>query len=522
MSIHTSITPRQSQPNPVESPAASPAVAGIVKSRQNDFGPAGMRSNVRSGIAAGSDSGPVNAQAHRGAPVFSKGFSKNFGRAYTDALAALKSPENLQSFRETGRLSPAACKAAYRLVSVVALKSSEDHASVNARWAFKEDKLSPEESAAWMSFLNRLPASFKNADAPSSTWKPVSTAELAQVLAQDNALAKFIDQPEGQRFVTELAQALNAKSTEMTFSDKGLAFTMQFAHAYGTVNHISGGSFWRDGDGQLQMAIIHQESLPPTKASGGIAVGRVFPHLDTQQIHPEKRGTMVESIKLNGMPTVNLFPCAAPEAVVPLTQMLVAVGDHPYGPTEDWNNNNRGNLPPARAFECCFDVTIRALSVMHNLMAERVHLLPDSIERMQAFANIPAGSFETVDIKTAKGSKTVKVADMRQLEFKDQYAVFKEVGQAWGRDMPWDVNRQTDSEIRPLMLQPGQQGIRLEPGQRFKFIDRVQGLTLDGVKVGPEKAYTAEEASRMVYAGDKPVKATVVVTKPAAATHAKL
>ena len=88
--------------------------------------------------------------------------------------------------------------------------------------------------------------------------------------------------------------------------------------------------------------------------------------------------------------------------------------------------------------------------------------------------------------------------------------------------MPWDVNRQTDSEVRPVAIQPGQKGIRLEPGQRFKFIDRVQGLTLDGAKVGPEKSYSAEEASRMTYAGDKPAKATVVITKPAAGTHAKL
>ena len=521
MDINHPVTPRPPQPTEFN-PAAASSTTGVSKSRKNDFVSATTRSGIDPSAPASASTSPVRTQAHQGAAIFSQGFSKNFGRAYANALAALKSPENLHSFRESGQLSPAACKSIYRLVSIVALKSSEDHASVAARWAFREDKLTPEEATAWMKFLNRLPSSFAAAEAPSAAWKPVSEEELATVLATDNAFVKFIDQPEGRRFVAELAQAMNAKSGELKFSDKGLAFTMQFAHAYGTTNHIAGGSFWRDAEGKLQVAIIHQESFPPTKEAGGIAVGRVFSELDTQQDHPEKRGTMVESIKLNGMPTVNLFPCPAPEKLVPFTRLLIAVGDHPYGPTEDWNNNNRGKVPATRAFECCFDVTIRAMYVMHDLMAERVHLLPDNLERMQDLASIPAGRFDSVDIKTAKGNKTVKVADMRQLEFKEQYAVFKEVGLAWGREMPWDVNRQTDSEVRQVAINPGQNGIRLEPGQRFKFIDRVQGLTLDGAKVGPEKSYTAEEASRMEYAGDKPAKATVVITKPAAGTHAKL
>ena len=522
MSINTAAIARPSQPNHTGSTTVSSSTSGVVRTGQSDFAATAVRNPVSASTTPRAGSETVSTNAHQGAAIFSKGFSKNFVRAHADALAALKSPENLQSFRDTGQLSPAASKAIYRLVSVVALKSSDDHASVAARWAYKEDKLTQEETAAWINFLNRLPASFVAADVPSSTWKPVSEAELAKVLAQDNAFVKFIDQPEGHRFVTELAQALNSKSTEMKFSDKGLAFTMQFAHAYGTTNHIAGGSFWRDGEGKLQMAIIHQESFPPSKQAGGIAVGRVYSELDTQQVHPEKRGTMVESIKLNGMPTVNLFPCPSPEKLVPFTRLLIAVGDHPYGPTEDWNNNNRGTVPAARAFECCFDVTIRAMYVMHDLMAERVHLLPDNLEHMKDLASTPAGRFDTLDIKTTKGNKTVKLEDMRQLEFKEQYAVFKEVGARWGREMPWDVNRQTDSEVRPIALNPGQTGIRLEPGQRFKLIDRVQGLTLDGAKVGPEKAYTAEEASRMVYAGEKPLKATVVVTRPAPGTHAKL
>lgn len=521
MSIPTPINSRQLQPLPTPAPGGDTQTAGAVPSRQKEFNQAELRTGSGTPAAAGETSGKVRAHAHEGAAVFSKGFSKNFERAYTDALAALKRPENLDSFRQTGQLSPAACNAAYRLVSIVALKSSEDHASAAARWAYREDKLTPQEADAWMKFLNRLPASFVADAAPSSAWKPVGEAELRDVLAKDQALAQFIDQPDGRRFVTELAQALNAKSAAMKSSDKGLAFTMQFAHAYGTTNHIAGGSFWRDADGKLQMAVIHQESLPPMKATGGISVGRVYPRFDTTEEHPEKRGTMVESLKLNGMPSVKLFPCPAPEKLPAFTELLMAVGDHPYGPTEDWNDNKRG-LHPTRAFECCFDVTLRAMYVMHNLMAERVHLLPSNLERMQDLAGIRPGQFDTVDITTAEGKKNVRVEDMRQLPFKEQYAVFKEVGVAWGREMPWDVNRQTDSKVQSVEMQPGQKGIRLEPGQRLKFIGKTDGLTLNGAKVIPEKAYTATEAADIANAGTNAIKATMVVTLPAAGTHAKL
>lgn len=523
MAINQSVTARQTQPHALESAdATTSAATDLVKPTQKDFGASALRVGNASGAMSTTNTDPVRVQEHQGAAVFSKGFSKNFARAHADALEALRSPENLQSFRDTGQLSPAAGKAVYRLVSIVALKSSDDHASVAARWAYREDKLTPAEMSAWMNFLNRLPASFTSANAPSAAWKPVTEAELSKVLAQDNAFAQFIHEPEGRRFVAELTDAMNTKSTAMQFSDKGMAFTMQFAHAYLATNHIAGGSFWRDAEGKLQMAIIHQESYSPTKETGGIAVGRVYPYLDTQSDHPQKLATMVESIKLNGMPTVNLFPCPAPEKLVLFTQLLSAVGNHPYGPTEDWNNNKRGNLPKERAFECCFDVTIRALYVMHDLMAERVHLLPDNLDRMRDLASIPSGRFDTVTIPVKGGKKDVKIADMRSLKFEDQYAVFKEVGQAWGRDTPWDVNKQTSSEIRSLAIQPGQQGITVEPGQRFKFIDKIEGLTLDGAPVRREKAYTAEEGLRMVYAGNTPAKSVIAVTKPIAGTRAKL
>ena len=207
---------------------------------------------------------------------------------------------------------------------------------------------------------------------------------------------------------------------------------------------------------------------------------------------------------------------------MPFTELLMAVGFHPYGPTQNWNNGNRVSVPPQRAFECCFDVTARALHVMNHLMAPRVHLLPDNIERMQYHASIAPGQFDEVSIGAGKGQRTVRVKEMGQLPFKDQYAVFKEVGSQWGRVAPWDVERQTDSRILRVQLEPGQQGIPLRPEQRFKFIDRVPGLTLDGAPVGPERAYTAEEAQRMIYAGDKPLNATAVVTAPRGQMQARL
>lgn len=497
---------------------ATPPDSPVTGSARSDF------SRVAQAAGAGGEPAaqPPNVREHAGAPLFRADFSRSFARAYEAARNALHEPGNVEHVDATGRLAPGARDAIYRLVSIVALKSSDDHASVAARWAFSENRLTPPEQAAWMEFCSRLPASFAAEAPPSASWKAVGEGELRAALAQDSALAQFIDQPDGRRFVAEFAQALNAKSAEMKFSDKGFAFTMQFAHAYGVVNHIAAGSVWRAPDGTLQLKLIHQESFPPTKDSGNIAVGRVYDRLDTGSDHPERRSTMVESMKLAGLPTVNLYPCPAPDVLVPFTQLLMAVGHHPYGPTADWNGGNRGKLPPQRAFECCFDVTVRAMTVMHNLMAERVHLLPDNLERMRHYASNAPGQFDSVSIDAGKGRKTVKMEDMRQLDFRGQYAVFKEVGSQWGRTMPWDVNRQTDSTIRRLPLQPGQQGIALDDGQRFKLIDRVPGLTLDGARVGPERAYTAAEARRMIYAGEKPLNATVVITTPRAAMQAKL
>lgn len=497
---------------------ATPSDSAVAGSTRSDF----SRTARATGGSDAAAMQPLDVRAHEGAPLFRADFSRSFARAYDAARTALHEPGNVGHFDATGRLSPAARDAIYRLVSIVALKSSDDHASVAARWAFAENRLTPQEQAAWMDFCSRLPASFAAEAPPSASWKAVDESELRAVLAKDSAFAQFIDQPDGRRFVGELAQALNAKSAEMKFSDKGFAFTMQFAHAYGVVNHIAGGSVWRDPDGKLRLQLIHQESFPPAKETGNIAVGRVYDRLDTGSDHPEKRATMVESMKLAGLPTVNLYPCPAPDLLVPFTELLMAVGHHPYGPTRDWNNNNRGTLPPQRAFECCFDVTVRAMYVMNNLMAERVHLLPDNLERMRHYASNAPGQFSSVSVDAGKGRQTVKMEDMRQLDFRGQYAVFKEVGSQWGRTMPWDVNRQTDSTIHRLPLQPGQQGIALDDGQRFKLIDRVKGLTLDGAPVGPERAYAADEARRMVYAGEKPLNATVVVTTPRAAMQAKL
>lgn len=511
--MRTDSIPRSPAPQSLPSAPTDSAVTGAARS---DFSRVPRAAGTRDDVAGL----PLNLRTHEGAPLFRADFSRSFARACEAAQAALHDAANIEHVDATGRLAPAARDAIYRLVSIVALKSSDDHASVAARWAFAENRLTPQEQAAWMDFCSRLPASFAAEASPSASWKTVDESELRAALAQDSALAQFIDQPDGRRFVAELAQALNAKSAEMKFSDKGFAFTMQFAHAYGVVNHIAGGSVWREPDGTLQLKLIHQESFPPTKDTGNIAVGRVYDRLDTASDHPEKRSTMVESMKLAGMPTVNLYP--APDVLVPFTQLLMAVGHHPYGPTADWNGGNRGKLPPQRAFECCFDVTVRAMNVMHNLMAERVHLLPDNLERMRHYASNSPGQFDSVSIEAGKGRQTVKMEDMRQLDFRGQYAVFKEVGSQWGRTMPWDVNRQTDSMIRRLPLQPGQQGIALDDGQRFKFIDRVPGLMLDGAKVGPERAYTADDARRMTYAGEKPLNATVVITTPRSAMQAKL
>jgi hypothetical protein len=518
MSYSTSIGPRETQPNLAPLPRASnTASVTATKSARADFSVARTQS-----VATANSANPIHIARHQGAPLFSEGFSRNFGRAYASACAVLQSPSSIKHYEEHGKFSPEDAQAIYRLVSIVALKSGDDHAQIAARLAHREDKLTSGETAAWMNFINRLPEHFKNEMPPSAQWKPVGKTELREVLCTDSAFAKFINEPEGIKFVDELVNAINNASAQMGFTDKGLSFTLHFAHAYGSINHIAAGTFWRDDSGQLKMQLIHQESFPPTKATGNIAVGRVYSYLDTTEDHPEKKGTMVESMKLAGMPAVNLFPCPAPEMLEPFTRLLHAVGLHPYGPMEDWNDNNKGNLMAARAFECCFDVTVRALYVVNNLMAERVHLLPDHLERMQYLASIPVGQFDTVNIPGSKGQRTVRIKDINTLPFKDRYAVFKAVGSAWGRNMLWDVNPQTTTEQHTLTIQAKEKGIFLKPGQRLKFVQKPNGLMLDGKQVQAEKTYTNEEARRMNYAGEKSLSATIIVATPTGTQQASL
>jgi hypothetical protein len=513
----------------------------------------------RPGSNVASPATPSNAisiKDCRGTPTFSEGLSPQFKRACEAAEQAFFSAENVEYFDMTGRLSPAAADAIHRLSALVTLKSSDDRASAIMRHTFQESKLTPEEATVWLRFASRLPDSFWTEPVRAANWHPASKAELRETLARDDAFKPFLDKPEGQRFVSELADALAKKSANMNPTDTGFVFTMQFAHAYGTVNHIAGGSFWRDVDGKLQMGIIHQESFPgtikfdnpasavkpktvdspadkksTTATPTGIAVGKVYDHLDTTADHPDKRGTMIESIKLAGMPAVNLFPCPAPQAIPKIAKSLNATGFHPYGPTATWNNGDRGKLPQDRAFQCCFDVTGRAMHVAFQMLAPRLHLLPNNLDNMRFLASIAPGEFDTVDIPNGKGTQRVQVRDINKLDVKGQNLVFKTIGSDWGRNNAWDVPPQTSSQIGPVTIKPGEGMKKLAQDQYFKFIGSTKGLTLDGATVRPEKVYTAAEGERMkIAANAEPLKTMIIITTPVqntqrvnpSATQAKL
>lgn len=538
------ITPRSKQPD-LAPDISSDTTNGASSSGRSDFAPRNLSGPASAGPATAThaSTAPVRVNAHHGAPLFSgELMSPNFRKAYDAAAAAISSDENTRHLQRTGKLSPEAANAIHRLASLVRMKSEDDRASRMARHVASEPPITPDEAAAWVTFATRLPDSFGIESAPQAQWKPVSEAELRETLVTENAFKAFMDQPEGERFVSELAVAMAMKSAEMKDTDKGFLFTMKFAHAYGTTNHIAAGSLWRDENGKLQMGIIHQESFPGTvrmapsptadasakpktfdipasggdtaAASSGIAVGKVYAHLDTTADHPDKRGTMIESIRLAGMPTVNLFPCPAPHAVPKLAKLLNSAGFHPYGPSQTWNNSERGKLPEERAFQCCFDITARAIDVAFQLLAPRVHLLPDGVDRMTPASGITPNQFATVEIPTAKGPKTVKVSDMNQLDHKAQELVFKAIGADWGRNEDWDVAPQFNSQIATLSIEPGTTVISLNAGQRFKFAGNTKGLTLDKQPVVSEKAYTAEEGRRMEYQGTQALKVRTVITTP--------
>jgi hypothetical protein len=445
-----------------------------------------------------------HVEAHKGMGIFDRNvFSKSFAQAHQAALSAIKNPDNQAYLTRTGHLLPDAKSAVDKFVALVATKSASTTASAAARNAFAEGPLNEIETYAWQLFVKKLPPTYTAEFAPVTAWKNVETQELRDVLMTEPGFARFMNRPEGAKFVNELKNAINEKGPEMLSVDKGMALVFRFDSAYSAIAHTALASLWRDESGQLCMGIAHQESVPPSDPRNDVPRGVVYDKFDTSSTFPGGHAPVVESMKLTGLPAVNVFPCPHPEAIVPAVMEIAGEEKaNPYGATDNWRNNNRGQLPSGRPFETCFNVTHKVLAQLYGVRASQAPLMPNVLMAMRPFVSIPANQFNTVTIPAGKEAKAVELVQIAQQPAEDIVKTFVSIGEKWGLSGSWDVRGQSRSSKHSLVLTPGQTGIVLPQGARnFKFISDPGMLKLNGRPVRAGVAFTAEDAAMMVYEG---------------------
>ncbi len=445
--------------------------------------------------------------------------SKAFKSVYDAAHTAIKSPENQAWMAKTGSYSPAAKLAVDKFAALVATKSANTPASAAARSSFAEGPLTDFEKFAWLQFVDETTPSYDRELMPVNEWKNVETQELHDVLQTEPGFARFINKPEGVKFIHELKNAINEKYGEMLGTDKGMALVFRFDSAYSAVAHTAVASLWRDVNGKLCMGVAHQESVPPSDAKNDVPRGVVYDKFDTSPTFPGGFAPVVESMRLAGLPSVNLFPCPHPQAIVPAVQELAGEEKaNPYGATDNWRNNNRGKLPSGRPFETCFNVTHRVLAQLYGTQASQAPLLPDVLIAMRPFVSIPEDQFNTVTIASGKDKKDIALRQIADQPADDIVKTFLQIGESWGKAGKWDVRGQSQTSKRSVILNPGQ-GISLPQGANaLKFIADPAMLMLNGRPVKAGIAFSKEEAEMMVYTGkekSRPILFVVAVPERA-------
>ncbi|MBX9692055.1 MAG: hypothetical protein K2Z81_06705 [Cyanobacteria bacterium] len=146
---------------------------------------------------------------------------------------------------------------------------------------------------------------------PIGTWFSPSAHELRIALSRADALIdKYLCKTYSGEWLKQLEQCLSLKTKNMERKHNGFEFYMRFKATYGAVHHLGTASIWRNAEGELVAAVLHQESLPPTKKVP-VMTGRVFNTFDTSLVLG-KMAPVESSMQFVGLPDVNVFPVAYP------------------------------------------------------------------------------------------------------------------------------------------------------------------------------------------------------------------
>ncbi len=333
----------------------------------------------------------------------------------------------------------------------------------------------------------------------------VQTQELSDAVFGKKCFPQFANTPEGTQFVEELTEVVNQKMSQMKPTDKGMALVFRFPGTYGMVGHVALGSLWRDSQGQLQLDISHQESLGPQPELKRLAyTGQIFDSFDTHESYPGKIAPVIESMKLFGLPSVNVFPVPQPEILRPYTEAFAKIGHFtPYGATRQWKPASGSGAEAAIRPETCFNVVWKTWNKLNGTHANWEPTLPNVFLKLKPLLGIPENAFTKF---RDKNKKEISLEEACKDE-SNAVGIFMQIGPNWVNSGPADINGKRRVQVSKATIKNGETGIPLKEGVRFfKFIDEtraLQGLSLDGMPVVKDKVYTADEARRMQYVGKK-------------------
>ena len=442
-------------------------------------------------------------------------YSAEFASAYKAARQQLESAECKFYEDQLGWLSPTAEAAVEKLRGIVDTKHNASRSTEAARTAFSFKPLTPDEEQAWTALLHALPPVYKTYLPQTSSFRPVKLHEVIEEFTQDAAMRQLMDEQPAEfaNFCKSLTLAINDKMTVMRESDKGMAITFRFPQCYGTTAHIALAGVWRAEDGKLKVSFCHQESVP-SKEKKQPYMGVVYPGFDTSKDYPGGRAPVMESMRLFGPPSANVFPCPHPEAIEKATQDIAGPQHaRQYAPTYTWVKA-MGAKPAPLPPETCFNVTHKVLAAMYYASARDEQLLPDVLPKMASFASIAPDQFTHLPMSD-KDNQVILLEEIPSLPYGQQVNAFLRIGKLWGLALPWDVELQTTAYEGKVTAIPGQPITDWPKGTfALQFSPGRIPLTLNGKPVQAGVTYTMDQARAMMGSGDTIAPAKFVFTLP--------
>jgi hypothetical protein len=362
-------------------------------------------------------------------------------------------------------------------------------------------------------------------------WRAPDAVELRGALAAERSLNEALksEGDAGHAWVGRLAGAID-RATSASGSAAGVEMVMRFAAAYGggRVAHIALGAAWREPGGTLRVAFLHQESLPDVARDGrrtGTFTGRFYEGFDTAADHADKVAPVVESMKLAGLPSVNVFSCDRPQSLPHITAALKArVGDHVYAPSPTWPGVKEGLANGRTAYGTCFT----ASQVAHDALAGQALKFPEAHTTDQSLAAL--APFACIDLEALASVPVGRQAVPLDRAFADEQPVrgqqlaFLHLGERWGQSPDWQVPATRTTSPAALGLEPGKRltavGGLPDGWSALQFSAPPKGLSLDGAAVRVGVTYSKAECDRMQVG--EGAKARVVVGHPPEGPRARL